>query len=332
MEKIFDRLATVLTTVALTLVATVATPLTTRAETRPHTKNTIRHATLDRCKVLTQHACGPWRLSLRNGKRITLADAQVHPRDKRGKPILERMAAMAISGQGRQVAYIRAADHRIVVRDLGGDVHVMPRKSLPTRGDDVTLRLSLDGTYLAIDNQIFDVNRGVKLAELPWEATIEGFSGDGNEVLTVKPLKDERLELTSYSLRGELLARATLKSDDEPTAYSYVPYALGTDGHTVAHLTTNTGGGSVEIIDLITGEIVRNVKVKMGIFYSGRLQLVFIADWITADELTVYLEEEGPTTPSPIRVLEINLTTGKITTRERYKFRDNVFGYEACGG
>ncbi|WP_283135402.1 hypothetical protein [Rhizohabitans arisaemae] len=343
MTKIFDRLATVLTTVALTLVATVATPLTTRAETHPHTKNTIRHATLDRCKVLTQHACGPWRLTLRNGKQIILHDAQVNARSKKGKPIRTEMAAIAISGNGRRVAYIRANDHRIVVRDLGGDVYVMPREALPTRADNVALQLSDNGTHLAVNTQIFNVDRAVKLAKLPGtgttgvldraptdgKASFEGFSGDGDEALTVRSLKGDRLELISYSLRGEVLARATLKSEIPPSFLGYAPLALGADGRSVAHLTATAGKDAVEIIDLTTGRRIRNVKVKVPEY---GYQAVFATDWITADKLTVHIQEELLTTPSPIRVLEINLTTGKITTRERYEFRDNVFGYRACGG
>jgi hypothetical protein len=331
MTKMRGRLATVLATGAVTLIATIATIPTTQAATHPHPKHTIRYASLDRCKD-ADRPCGPWRLTLRDGREIVLPDAQVNPHNRHGKPDLERMASIAISGEGQRVAYIRTGDHRLVVRDLNGDVHVMPREALPTRADGVALRLSLDGTHLAVDNLIFDVNEAVKLASLPGKATFEGFSGDGDEVLTFRPRKHHRMELTSYTLRGELLARATLTSDYEPGSVTNTPYALGADGRLVAHLTTNAGKGAVEIIDLITGEVVRNVKVKVRDYPSAGPQQVFMADWITADELTVHLEEDLLRTPSPIRVLVINLTTGKIRTREDYKFRDSVFGYEACGG
>ncbi len=98
-----------------------------------HTHDSIRYASVKSCadKENGSVPCGPWRLDLHSGERMTLKDARVAPRDRRGKVSKLLLAPIAVSGDGQAVAYYRKSDDRMVVRELGGPVHVMPKIALP---------------------------------------------------------------------------------------------------------------------------------------------------------------------------------------------------------
>lgn len=300
--------------IAALALATILLPAPAQAASREHA---IRYVSLDTCDG---HPCGPWRFTLGDGSTWRLPDARVHPLSEHGHPDKRAPAPIGVSGDGRRVAYLRDSDGRLVVRDIGGALYLMPRRDLPEGTD---LRLSLDGAHLATGDErgvrLYDVDSGTHLATLPKGEEFLGFSGDGDEVLT----RSGEHTLHSRTLSGRLLATSKVKS--------YGPFALNPDGVTVAWLTGDTGKQRAVLWDLSSDR--PNVRTWVWIpDYHGMVQLVEMLDWTANKQLTLHVRDDAMGTPAGMHVLQLDLGTSRFTVRDRYTVRSSAWGFEACGG
>jgi hypothetical protein len=174
---------------ALAMIA--CTPLPALAHPAHGDADAVRYAWVRGCGVQAK-PCGDWILFRRDGSRTRLRDARVKPLSDKGKTLNDDLAPLSVSDDGRRVAYFRKGDGRLVVRELGGGVHVIADE-VPARGygmGDVRTMLSQDGTRLAVDyvgeydrggkpkrpTDIYDVATGTKLGSIPWDVTLSGFS------------------------------------------------------------------------------------------------------------------------------------------------------------
>lgn len=312
MRKILSTAAAIAATLALT-------PAPAQASAQ---WSHIRYVSLNRCD---SGACGPWRISTIHGNHLSLPDAQIHPLSKRGNPIKDLLAPIGVNGNGTRVAYLRASDSRLVVRDTGGALYVMPQSAFPKgvsqRYSD--LKLSLDGAKLAVSLmngsvKLYDVAAGRHLSTLPKGAAFRGFSGDGGEILA-----EEGDALVSYTVGGRELARSTVKTAGT--------VALNADGVTIAWLTQEKGKGHAVLWDLVSDKA--NVSTWVWVpDYGGMIQQTEMLDWTANKQLTLHVVEDAMHSPRKMRVLQLDLATSRFTVRDRYTIRPQAYGFESCGG
>lgn len=282
----------------------------------------IRYVSLNSCK---SGACGPWRISTIHGNHVSLPDAQVHPLSKRGNPIKDLLAPIGVNGNGTRVAYLRASDSRLVVRDTGGALYVMPQSAFPKGVSQryADLQLSLDGAKLAVLREdyrvrLYDVATGRHLSTLPKGQTFQGFSGDSGEVLT---MKDETYY--SHTVDGRELARSKAKAMGQ--------VALNADGVTIAWLTQERGKGHAVLWDMVSDKA--NVSTWVWVpDYRGMIQQTEMLDWTANKQLTLHVVEDAMHSPRKMRVLQLDLATSRFTVRDRYTIRPEAYGFESCGG
>ncbi|MFC4009382.1 hypothetical protein ACFOY2_19270 [Nonomuraea purpurea] len=316
---------TILTT---TLAAGLLLALTpSAAQANPHHSDSIRYASIKGCadKNGAEFPCGPWRLVMHSGKQTILDDAQGVARKKNGESGRYYQAPIAVSGNGRSIAYFTKSG-RPAVRTVGGGVKVFAKDALP-RVDQwkVSFDLSDDGAKLAavIENaptRIFDTATGERLGTVPSRATLMGFSGDGDELLTSIEADESVTDLVVYSDRGRRLARAT------PPQVIGVngPQALAADGRTVAGVVT---GSKPELVtyDVEDDRIIDRKKIKLP---EGAVNMI---DWTGDTQVTLHLTREvsGSTR---MTIVQIDTETGAVKVRDRYTPLKDSFVFAACGG
>ncbi|MGC5009278.1 hypothetical protein ACLQ2R_00795 [Streptosporangium sp. DT93] len=176
------------------------------------------YAGLDGC------LCAPWRLWLRGGDVVDLADARVF--SSRG-----RRAPLALSPNGGHVAYFDLGSGALVVRKVvSGTVRAVPGVTWSSAMRATRIELSPRGRYAVLgvgeEYRILDTLSGTSLTVRPglrpWS-----FSPDAEFVLAV----DDAFQAVVYAMspfaeRG----RAPLGG------------ALGPEGETVAHFTESDAG------------------------------------------------------------------------------------------
>ncbi|WP_283137767.1 hypothetical protein [Rhizohabitans arisaemae] len=323
---------------ALALIA--HTPLAVHAQPadRLNDASAIRYAWLDGCyaKVRSAPACGDWILYLRDGGRERLRDAYVRPLDAKGKP-LNAITPLAVSDDGRRVAYFRKGDRRLVVRELGGKVHVI-RDEVLVRGylmRDVAVTLSQDGTRLAVDyddeydhdrkekrpTEIYDVATGTRLGTIPWNFLFSGFSLDGDEVLA--KWEDDEYDTSDvfvFTVQGRQLLHAK-----SPVKDLVLPYGLAADGRSAATIDYEDGREILKIHDLVTKKSVMNIRMPRT---EGAVDSIA---WTGPTKITVHfvLQPEGK--PARIQVREIDTATKKIRTSDSYTVAAGGFLYVTRG-
>lgn len=195
----------------------------------------IRYAAASDCDKDPRNAawCGPWWYRTTDGKR--------HPLSGAGR----WSDAVAVSGDGRRLAYIRAKDARLVVRDLDGRTRVSQAKAWPSKSElDVTrVTMSHDGSLVAVDccwagftdhpARVYDAATGALLGKVPGVSVHDdalSFSGDGDQIL-VRTDDDKSGRLSVHDLNGKRTTSVVpprLIGDNAATA------ALNADGRTVA--------------------------------------------------------------------------------------------------
>ncbi|MFC6079726.1 hypothetical protein [Sphaerisporangium aureirubrum] len=166
-------------------------------------------------KGLVSRPCGSWKLTLRNGKTVTLGDATVFPRLPNGKVDKGSNAPLAISGDGSRVVYFRKSDRKLVWKNVaGGSSRAFPGKAAKVpKGlgmGDLSIKLSREGDRVAIDYGDADGSlpsllvdlRGGGMAQLPGFDTVQGFSPDGTHVLTTNFTEDNTTGFTVYDTEG----------------------------------------------------------------------------------------------------------------------------------
>ncbi|WP_344970957.1 hypothetical protein [Streptosporangium fragile] len=173
----------------------------------------VRYAGLDRC------VCAPWKLWLRGGDVVRLGDARVFSTGKQRAPL-------ALSPDGRHVAYFHKSTGALVVREMAtGEVRRVP--GLAWSRDMYAARLDLapGGRYVVLgvgrDNRIVDVHSG-RAAEVPPGLRPWSFSPDAQFVLAV----DDAFRAGIYSV-----------TPFAETGRVPVGGALSPHGTTVAHFT-----------------------------------------------------------------------------------------------
>ncbi|MGP4098532.1 hypothetical protein [Nonomuraea sp. KM90] len=295
-----------------------------------HSGDTIRYASIKSCPVKGggTRACGDWRLVMHSGERTTLPDAQGVAREADGSSNGYVPAAIAVSGNGRRVAYFTKKG-RLAVRTLGGGVRQFARDALPKAAQyEVTLLLSDDGARLAAviggerpaDTRVFDTATGDLLGTIPDEVSVLGFSGDGDEVFTSVPADESVTDLVVHGLTGEELRRATPPQVIEAN----VPQALAADGRTVASLVT---GSKAELVtyDMDGDQITGRKKVRLP---AGDLHML---DWTGETQVTAHLagHSSGATR---VTIVQIDTVTGQVRVRDRYTVLRDSYVFAACGG
>ncbi|WP_371784886.1 hypothetical protein [Streptosporangium subroseum] len=283
-------------------------------------------------------SCGRWQLIMRDGRRIDVPDAALDAVDSRGRKSAGNEAPFAISGDGRTIAYQRGRDGRLVVRAAaGGRVTVLPGavQAGSTGTEETRLRLSPAGDRVIVEQVgddarpptfVVDVATG-RIVRLPGIEEVEGFSADGDEVLTTRALPDNTIRLSARGLDGYVVSQVPPQVVVENR-----PSALAADGHTVAVQAGGSEGGSgggagLRVFDLETGRLSEAVALDL-----GKGERPYLAAWNGTDSLTVRVatqrSEEGPTT---VRVLVVDVSFGTVRQKDTYKISGSAYAWYAAG-
>ncbi|MEU6724472.1 hypothetical protein ABZ917_12260 [Nonomuraea wenchangensis] len=323
------------TILAALTAAALAWPAAVPAHAAPHAAphhgaDSIRYASIKSCPTRDgqPRPCGDWRLVLHSGKVTTLPDAQGVARDAKGRKLTYLPAPIAVSGDGRKVAYFTKAN-RLAVRTLGGGVRLLPATALPrVRHDALTLRLSDDGARLAVSidgekargTRVFDTATGARAGTVPAGRSVLGFSYDGDELLASADGEDNATDLVVYDVTGEELLRAT----PPQVVAANAPQALAADGRTVAAVVQ---GGKPELVtyDMETDQVVERRQIRLP---RTPVQMV---DWTGAAQVTAHLADSGAK-GTAMTIVRIDTETGAVTVRDRYTVLKDSFVFAACGG
>ncbi|WP_344218251.1 hypothetical protein [Nonomuraea bangladeshensis] len=320
------------TTILAALTAAVlAWPAALPAHAAPHHgADSIRYASIKSCATRDGEArpCGDWRLVLHSGKVTTLPDAQGVARDAKGRELTYFPAPIAVSGDGRKVAYFTKAN-RLAIRTLGGGVRLLPATALPrVRQDALLLRLSDDGARLAVSidgdkprsTRVFDTATGARVGTVPAGRNVLGFSYDGDELLATADGEDNATDLVVHDETGEELLRAT----PPQLVAANGPQALAADGRTVAAVVQ---GGKPELVtyDMETDQVVERRRIGLP---RAPVQMV---DWTGAAQVTAHLAASG-SKGTTMTIVRIDTETGAVTVRDRYTVLKDSFVFAACGG
>ncbi|MEO3807861.1 hypothetical protein ABGB17_02530 [Sphaerisporangium sp. B11E5] len=221
--------------------------------------------------------CGSWKLTLSNGKTVTLADATVFPRQADGKVDKSSNAPLAISGDGSRVVYFRKSDRKIVWRNAaGGTARALPGKAAKVPKGlgmaDLAIKLSREGDRIAIDYNDSDGSlptllvdlRGGGTATLPGVKVVQGFSPDGTHVLTTGFTEDNTTEFTVYDTEGNAGESRVVPQ----VVSNNAPIALADDQVTVGLVINSLTGGTSTLrqYDLSTDSVspAFDLKVPFG--------------------------------------------------------------------
>ncbi|MEV4550020.1 hypothetical protein ACI2LC_03870 [Nonomuraea wenchangensis] len=319
------------TILAALTAAALAWPAALPAHAAPHHgADSIRYASIKSCPATDVQArpCGDWRLVLHSGKVTTLPDAEGVARDAKGRKLTYLPAPIAVSGDGRKVAYFTRAN-RLAVRTLGGGVRLLPGAALPRVGHDaLTLRLSDDGARLAVTidgdkprgTRVFDTATGARIGSVPTGRSMLGFSYDGDELLASAEGEDNAADLVVHDETGEELLRAT----PPQVVAANGPQALAADGRTVAAVVQ---GGKPELVtyDMETDQVIERRRIALP---RAAVQMV---DWTGATQVTVHLATSGRK-GTAMTIVRIDTETGAVTVRDRYTVLKDSFVFAACGG
>ncbi|MGW5681625.1 TolB family protein [Nonomuraea sp. NPDC003754] len=318
---------------ALLAVATAASVLMV-TPAQAAAKSEVRYGWVAACaKKDYTVPCGPWHLALGNGKDVQLKDAVVHPTVAGGKIDKEASAPVAISGDGRLVGYFRAADRKLVIRDLAsGSVKALPGtaalapKSTGMLGVDPTF--SPDGRRLVIDyyddpgklpSLLVDLKTNA-IHKIPGSETVQGFSPDGSHLLTTRGTDDNTTELAVYDESGtEVQSRVVPQ-----VVANNAPIGLADDGVTVGLVIVSpqtNGKTRLRTYDLSADAVSDAVTLRLPAGESPS-RLV----WNTSGDVTLWTvtsDAEGNTSKAIKRAL--NPETGATSVRDSFRIKSGVW-------
>ncbi|WP_143020147.1 hypothetical protein [Sinosporangium album] len=237
--------------------------------------DTVRFTWADACEKNTFTApCGPWKMTLRSGKVVKLADVRVIAKDAKGTSVKYWPAPTAVSGDGRFIHYFREADDTMVVRNVAtGAVEALPDAvAKPPKGlgmMDIDPRLSPNGRYLVLDygddrgdqkgtrpSVLVDLERGTH-AEIPAAYEILGFGPDGSRLLVNRFTSKGAAEFAVFGADGRKQVSRMVPRE----VASNGPVALAEDGATVALVVGYSRAGAK------TG--LRHYNLSTGVFSSA---------------------------------------------------------------
>lgn len=315
--------------VAAGLSALLTTPAPAQADPH-HGHDSVRYASIKGCqtKDAGPRPCGAWRLVMHDGSRRALPDAQTVALKTNGTSSVTGVAPIAVSGDGRRLAYITKSG-RLAVRTLGGGVKLLPKDALPRVAQyELAFQLSDDGGRLAVlDNnmrkgtRVFDTATGAQLGTIPGTERMMGFSGDGGEVLTSVDADESVTDLAVYSDTGEPLRRVT----PPQVVVSTGPQALSADGRTVANMVMSRKPELV-LYDMETDEVTGRTRVKLP---AGSVEMI---DWTGESQVTLHLLREREGKAGRMAIVQIDTGTGTVKTRDRYSVLKDSYVFAACGG
>lgn len=297
-------------------------------------KVSVRYTWVKSCKKKDYTVpCGPWTLSLSSGKQLQLTDARVHPVTYSGKVDKEASTAFAVSGNGKNVAYFRKSDGKLVVRDLSANkVHMLPGKSgkLP-KGigmGDLDTFLSADGSVIVIDyfdqnstlpSLIVNVKTG-KIRKLQANATVQGFSPDGDQLLVTRYTDENTTEFVVFDENGNKGARQVVPQ----VVANNAPLALANDGTSVALIvTTPSGKQRLRVYDLASDTVGDSVDVKVPKNESAHRLF-----WDSSDNLTLWElrnDAQGNTLGATARSLDPS--SGATSKIDSFKITPSVWAW-----
>ncbi|MFI6495843.1 TolB family protein [Nonomuraea typhae] len=322
---------------AVVVAAVVAAPLgasPAAADTRAASRE-ARAAWAPYCEDRSGNGypCGQWRLIMRDSRTVIVRDALTRAADGDGAPLYGE-APFAVSADGRWIAYVRASDHRMVVRRAaGGPVTELPASLTPkSRGTgDMTLRLSPRGDRLVIDHTtgrrpgtIVTVKTGATV-NIPAGEVPQTFSADGDELLTARNLSDNTMVLTVRRLDGG----APVKRRPPQAVAAASVFALAADGRNLAALTPGDYDGAgpprMREYDLVGDELGPSIKVAVKRGYHPA-----VAHYRDGDRLAVLAyEDESPA--GHAQLIDLETATGAVTQRDHYPVKKNRYTVRLAG-
>lgn len=331
-------------TLALLAVATAATVSMTTgpAEARTGAASTatvsksgkaVRYAWLRSCVVGEfTRPCGKWKLTLSNGRTVTLADATVNPRLSDGKVDKFTNAPLVISGDGGRVVYFRKADRKLVWRNVaGGPARALPGKAAKVPKGlgmaDISVKLSRDGDRVAIDYADADGSlpsllvdlRGGGTAKLPGQEVVQGFSPDGSHVLTGGLTEDNTTELTVYDTEGNAGESRVVPQ----VVSNNMPIALADDQVTVGLVVTSLtkGRSTLRQYDLSTDSVSPAFDLKVPINETP-----YRLDWDPNGKMVVWgvrVNTAGFADRATAR--RVDPSTGELTKVDSFPMKPDVW-------
>ncbi|GAA2392573.1 hypothetical protein [Nonomuraea africana] len=254
--------------------------------------------------------CGKWRVRLRAGGTVTVADAAATAVDARGRKA-DSVGKFAISGDGQWILYERAKDHRLVVRKVAGGRGTVLPASLSRKGTEpMRVWLSPAGDRVLVEydegrepGKIVTVATG-KIVKLPAADDLEGLSGDGDEALAMRYNNDNTTTLVAHGMDGHSVAKVPPQ-----VVVNAATRALSADGHTVAVLisgnTETRQPPKLRLYDLATDRLSASMTLPLKPDAS-----VYLAHWSGDGRLTVKAQTGGDEKPTVVRVLTVDTTTG----------------------
>ncbi|MEU7893833.1 hypothetical protein AB0B45_13320 [Nonomuraea sp. NPDC049152] len=297
---------TLLGAAAVVAVAAAGLPAIAHADSA----GTARVAWVGSCddKDEISHACGAWRVRLRSGGQIKVADAAATSVDAHGRKT-EETGKFAISADGEWIVYERKSDHRLAVRRTsGGRVTLLP-KSLTRLGTDIVrVWLSPSGDRVLLEysetgekepGKIVTVATG-KIVKLPAGDDLEGFSGDGDEALALRYNTDNTTTLVALGADGSTVAQVPPQ-----VVINASTRALAADGRTVAVFAG--AQPKLRLYDLSTDRLAAAVDLRL-----KKGTVVYHAQWTGEDQLTVKVQSGGDGKPTVVRVLTVDTGTGAV--------------------
>ncbi|TYB52946.1 hypothetical protein FXF51_50100 [Nonomuraea sp. PA05] len=266
--------------------------------------------------------CGAWRLSLRDGRQVTVRAAAARGVDGKGRRA-HHAGTFAVSGDGSVILYERARDHRLVVQPVaGGPPTALPRSARPAGigSDEMAVRLSLSGDRVLIDYYDDEDRLPTKVVTaasgetvtLPPRYGVLGFSADGGEVLATRQMDDNTTTLYALGAGGD-----SIRSTPPQVVVNAAAWALAADGTTVAVLVQGDRA-RIRTYDLATGELSEGVDVPVGGGLSPSS-----AWWEGARLRVTYAKTADVGNSAVIRVLTVGPGHGLVTQDETYKIGKN---------
>lgn len=312
----------------------------------------LRYAYMDWCQRKWQpgrntssfdEECAQWRVVAEDGQTYRLPQALGVYAEQGSDNNMNTAAPLAISLDGRHIAYYNEADRRFAVRDLSSGA-IWPVPLTVTRESLVatprTVRLSADGRYVAVSGApetpgvLFDIAGGgtVPIRAGWWPKNI----APGGETLITNEREIQVLSLTGMSdpvrVRKDLRTRMGDLAADGRTI---VTFEGGNDDSAVLDGTSGIptreeGADTVTTFDAMTGRVLSSER-----FRSAPKQFMpQRGSWLNADEVVVReplgfqspitKRSEGPHELGEI-TYAINVRTGQVREVARYSVR----GYAA---